>query len=205
MEDLFNKPILDQMYEFRKEFFEQKLYDENPDVKKIEHELCDIFDELDNYLKKIIKNEKDYNKVSELIKKYDFKQCDILDLWNCIYFKLGITERDELRKAFISNKLDNDKDETYFNSIFNDMNEWLEEQKRKYTFGTKEYKELQKRYNDISEKYPNVIEVYEDLKPIALNKEEIKALVKLREIDIAMSNLEIKLCFKLGMKEVINF
>ena len=36
-----------------------------------------------------------------------------------------------------------------------------------------------------------------------LNKEEMKALVKLREIELEMSTYEMKLCFKLGMKEVI--
>ena len=35
MDELFNKPILDQMYEFRKEYFEQKIYNENENVKKI--------------------------------------------------------------------------------------------------------------------------------------------------------------------------
>ena len=50
-----------------------------------------------------------------------------------------------------------------------------------------------------------VREVFEDLKPIVLNKEEMDALVELREIDIDMGCMEKELCFKLGMKEVINF
>ena len=37
MEELFNKPILDQMYEFRKEDFEQSIYDNNAEIKEIEN------------------------------------------------------------------------------------------------------------------------------------------------------------------------
>ena len=97
------------------------------------------------------------------------------------------------------------ENDTFINYELNGFSDWVEEQKRKYTFETKEYKELQKRYNEISEKYPNAIEVFEDLKPIVLNKEEMDALVELREIDIDMGCMEKELCFKLGMKEVINF
>ena len=45
----------------------------------------------------------------------------------------------------------------------------------------------------------------EDLKYMELNKEELKALIELRKIDVAMGDMEKDLCFKLGMKEVINF
>ena len=36
MKELFYKPILDQMYEFRKEDFEQTVYDNNSKIKEIE-------------------------------------------------------------------------------------------------------------------------------------------------------------------------
>ena len=114
-------------------------------------------------------------------------------------------EREKIRNEFFreTNKIkDND---TFINYFKNNLSEWIEEQKRKYIFETKEYKELQKRYNDISKQYPNVTKVYEDLSTIQLNKEEMKALVDLREIDIELVYMELNLCFKLGMKEVINF
>ncbi|MGM9876592.1 MAG: DUF6664 family protein, partial [Bacilli bacterium] len=109
------------------------------------------------------------------------------------------------RNEFFANKMEIKDNDTFLNYEANNFSDWLEEQKRKYTFETKEYKELQKKYNEISEKYPNAIEVFEDLKPINLNKEEMKALVKLRKIDIDMGYMEKDLCFKLGMKEVLNF
>ncbi len=204
MEELFNKPILDQMYEFRKEDFEQSIYDNNAKIKEIENKVYDVSEEFNNFLKKVIPNPKDYHVALEMFRNYELTYSDEIEFWNRTYFKLGMTDREKIRNEFFNNKLEK-KEDTYLNNEANDISEWVEEQKRKYTFGTKEYIELQKKYNQISKKYPNAIKVFEDLEPIILNKKEMKALVELRKIDISMGHMEKKLCFKLGMKEVINF
>lgn len=139
------------------------------------------------------------------ISNYELDYEKQIDLWNCTYFKLGMRDREKIRNEFFENKLKTKECDTFLNNKKDEFSEWLEEQKNKYTFETKEYKELQKKYNEISENYPNCIEVFEDLKPINLNIEEIKALIELRRIDIEMGNMEKDLCFKLGMKEIINF
>ena len=205
MEGLFNKPILDQMYEFRKEDFEQEVYDTNSELKEIETTLYDLAEDFTIFLKKIIPNQKDYDQAVKMFTNYDLLYSNEIGFWSKTYFKLGMLEREKIRNEFFANKAEIKETDTFINYGANELSEWIEEQKRKYTFGTKEYKELQNRYNEISEKYPNAIEVFEDLKPIVLNKEEIKALVELREIDIEMGSMEEILCFKLGMKEVINF
>lgn len=204
MKELFNKPILDQMYEFRKEDFEQSIYDNNAEIKEIENKVYDVSEEFNNFLKKVISDPKDYHIALEMFRNYELAYSNEIEFWSRVYFKLGMTDREKIRNEFLNNKLENDED-TYFNHETNDISDWVEEQKRKYTFGTKEYKELQKRYNEIGEKYPNALEVFENLEPIILNKDEMKALIDLREIDIDMGHMEKKLCFKLGMKEVINF
>lgn len=204
MEELFNKPILDQMYEFRKEDFEQSIYDNNTEIKEIENKVYDVSAEFNNFLKKVISNPKDYHVALEMFRNYELAYSNEIEFWSRTYFKLGMTDREKIRNEFFNNKLEKEED-TYFNYETNDISDWVEEQKRKYTFGTKEYKELQKRYNEIGEKYPNALEVFEDLEPIILNKKEMKALIDLRKIDIDMGHMEKKLCFKLGMKEVINF
>lgn len=204
MEELFNKPILYQMYEFRKEDFEQSIYDNNAEIKEIENKVYDVSEEFNNFLKKVISDPKDYHIALEMFRNYELAYSNEIEFWSRVYFKLGMTDREKIRNEFLNNKLENDED-TYFNHETNDISDWVEEQKRKYTFGTKEYKELQKRYNEIGEKYPNALEVFENLEPIILNKDEMKALIDLREIDIDMGHMEKKLCFKLGMKEVINF
>ena len=64
---------------------------------------------------------------------------------------------------------------------------------------------MQERYRKISEKYPNATEVFEDLEVIELNKEEQKALIELRKIDVEMGDMEKDLGFKLGIKEAMSF
>lgn len=205
MEELFNEPILDQMYEFRKEDFEQFIYNNNDKIREGELHICEISETFVNYLEKVISNKKEFLKIKKMFEKYELDYERQVDLWNSAYFKLGIKDREKIRNEFFTNKIEKKDDDTFINYEGNELSEWIEEQKRKYTFGTREYKELQRKYNAISEKYPNVIEVFEDLKPIVLTEEEMKALVELREIDIHMGCMEKNLCFKLGIKEVLNF
>ncbi len=205
MEELFNKPILDQMYDFRKDDFEQTIYDTNTEIKEIEDKVCDLSEDFRNFLKKVITNPKDYEIALKKLTNYNLEYSNEMEFWNRTYFKLGMTDREKIRNEFFTNKIEKEENNTYLDNKNNDISDWVEEQKRKYTFGTKEYKELQRKYNKIGEKYPNALEVFEDLEPIVLNKGEMKALVELRKIDIAMGHMEKKLCFKLGMKEVINF
>ncbi len=205
MKELFNKPILDQMYEFRKDYFEQYVYENNKKIRDIESKVCGISENLIMFLKQNIQNKKDCEKAIKMLDNYALELSSEMEFWSCTYFKLGMIEREKIRNELFANNMEVKENDTFINYELNGFSDWVEEQKRKYTFETKEYKELQKRYNEISEKYPNAIEVFEDLKPIVLNKEEMDALVELREIDIDMGCMEKELCFKLGMKEVINF
>lgn len=205
MLDLFNEPVLDQMYEYRKDDFEQTVYDTNTEIQDIECKISDLAEDFIDYLKKVISDEKQAKMAVKKFEKYQLESVDSIEFWCKTYFKLGMVEREKIRNEFFKSKIKIEENNTFLNYEANNFSDWLEEQKRKYTFETKEYKELQKRYNEISEKYPNTIEVFEDLKPIKLNIEEMKALVELRKIDIDMGYMEKDLCFKLGMKEVINF
>ena len=161
--------------------------------------------ELINFLEKVIQNKKDYDTAIEIFKKYDNTYSKQIEFWGCAYFKLGMIDREKIRNEFFEKKMQLEETDTLLDSYNDDLSEYIEEQKRKYTFETKEYKELRKKYSEIAEKYPNAVEVFEDMKPIELNKDEMKALCELRDIDIEMGSMEKKLCFKLGMKEVINF
>lgn len=205
MEELFNKSILDQMYEFRKENFEQYVYDNNKEIKDIQFEISDLNEEFITFLENVIPNEQMFKDAVKKLQKYELKCSKEIELWSLEYFKLGMLEREKIRNEFFENQIRVKENETFINYESNNFSEWLELQKRKHTFGTKEYKELQKKYNEISKRYPNTIEVFEDLKPLKLNDEEMKALVELRKIDIDMGYMEKDLCFKLGMKEVISF
>lgn len=205
MENLFKLPILDQMYEFRKEDFEQTIYESNLEIKEIESKHCEQAENLIELINDIVKDDNKADIIIKKFEKYEIDSIDLIEFWNKTYFKLGMIESDKIRKEFHQNELNKDDKDTFLNFRLNCLSEYIETQKRKYVFDTEEYKEQQKKYREISEKYPNVIAVFEDLEPIVLNTEEMKALVELREIDINMGAIEKDLCFKLGMKEVINF
>ena len=205
MKQIFNKSILEQLYTFRKEDFEQDVYNNNREVKELELKMTELSENFVSYLKKVISNEDDLNKVLKLFRNYESESSKETDFWGLIYFKMGVNDGIKMSNEFLSSKKNKKEDSTFLNYENNNFSEWLEEQKRKYSFETPLYKELQNKYRKISEKYPNVIEVSEDFKPMALNKEEIEALIELRMIDSEMADMEKDLCFKLGMKEVLNF
>lgn len=205
MEDLFNKPILDQMYYLRKEDFEKNVYKQNKEIQEIEQKIGELSKKFTAFLKKSIPNQKEFEEALNIFNVYELEYSSEIEFWGRTYFKLGMTDRAKIRNEFFENNAKINENDTFLNCEYNELPEWIEEQKRKYILGTKEYKKLQKEYAEIREKYPNVIEVFECLNPIELNKEEMKALVNLREVDIDMGIIERNLCFKLGMKEVINF
>lgn len=205
MKGLFNKPILDQLYAFRKEEFEQNLYNEDEQIKKLELEITDLSEGFVNHLKDIITDEKEFKNVLQLFRNYELKSSEETDFWTLIYYKLGIVEGNKLVHEITLQKNIKKDYGSFINYDNNNFSEWLEEQKRKYCFDTPEYKELQNRYRKINEKYPNATEVFEDLEFIELNKEEQKALIELRKIDVEMGDMEKDLCFKLGIKEAISF
>ena len=143
MKEIFNKPVLDQLYSFRKEEFEQNLYNEDEQIKKLELEITDLSEGFVNHLKNIITEENDLKNVLKLFRNYELKASEETDFWGLIYFKLGIVEGINWHmKLHLKNLLKQD-DDSFLNYGNNNFSEWLEEQKRKYCFDIPEYKELQ--------------------------------------------------------------
>lgn len=205
MKQIFNKSILEQLYAFRKEDFEQDVYNNNSEVKELELKMTELSENFVSYLKKAISNEDELNEVLKLFRNYESESSKETDFWGLIYFKMGVNDGIKMSNELLSSRKIKKEDSTFLNYENNNFSEWLEVQKRKYSFDTLEYKELQNKYRKISEKYPNATEVFEDFKPMELNKEEVEALIELRKIDVEMGDMEKDLCFKLGMKEIINF
>ena len=207
MKNLFEEPVLDQMYEFRKDDFEQEVYDNNKEIQNIELQHSELAENLIQLIRDTIKDEERAEIIVKKFEEFQLDSVDSIEFWNKTYFKLGMIEREEIKKTFLKHELEKSErdSDTFLNFPLNCLSEYIETQKRKYTLNAPDYKKLMKQYREISEKYPNAIAVFEDLEPIVLNKEEMKALVELREIDLEIGSMEKDLCFKLGMKEVINF
>ena len=142
MKQIFNKSILEQLYTFRKEDFEQDVYNNNREVKELELKMTELSENFVSYLKKVISNEDDLNKVLKLFRNYESESSKETDFWGLIYFKMGVNDGIKMSNEFLSSKKNKKEDSTFLNYENNNFSEWLEEQKRKYSFETPLYKEI---------------------------------------------------------------
>lgn len=202
MSNIFDKPILEQMFYFRKEDFEQEVYNKNKEVRDIEGKVCELGDKLLAIIKDKISDEKSYDEVFEILKEYELALGAEISFWSKQYYKLGMNDmyklRGELRKGV---KAFEDINSTFLDYTDADLTEYIQE---KLDFKSDKYRKFSKMYDEINEKYPRVIKVFEDSTPIVLNEEEMKALMQLKEQDTLLRDDEDKLCFKLGIKEILD-
>ena len=202
MEDIFDKPILDQLFEFRKEEFEQAIYDKQDEIKKIEGEVCDIGDEFMAFLKKVIPNDKDYQKAFDFIRKYELSFGKEIEFWARNYYKLGINDMNKLKYELKSDNKNITKGKTFLDYTDAELDEYIQ---KHIDFNSETYKKYKEKCRELEEKYPRALEVFEDSTPIVLNEEEMKHLMELKEIDMELRSEETKVCFKLGISEILNF
>lgn len=98
MEELFDKPILDQMYWFRKEDFEQYIYDKNKEIQEIEGRICDNAEALLQFFNGLIQDEKLQEKFKELLQNYELSFSNEVDFWYLSYYKLGMNDMHKLKR-----------------------------------------------------------------------------------------------------------
>lgn len=202
MESIFNKPILDQMYEFRMEDFEQEIYKKNDEIREIEGKICELGDKFLEILKKALPNEEEYQKALELMREYELSFGSEMSFWSKQYYKLGMNDMYKLRRELKQGiKAFEDNNSTFLDYADADLMEYIQD---KLDLKSEKYRKFSKMYEEIHQKYPRVIEVFEDSTPIVLTEEEMKAFMQLREQDTILRDDEDKLCFKLGIKEILN-
>ena len=97
MEKIFDKPILEQMYLFRKEDFEQTTYDNNKEIQEIESEVYSVNEKLLTLLKEVISNEEDFKKVKNKLQEYELKFSKEVDFWSKAYYMLGMNDMHKLK------------------------------------------------------------------------------------------------------------
>jgi len=202
MENIFDKPILEQLFEYRKEDYEQAVYNKDNEIKKIEENTCDIGDEFSNFLKKILPSEKEYKRTLEFMRKYELSFGKEIDFWSREYYKLGINDMNKLKTELKGKNNDITKGETFLDYTGAELNEYIQ---KHINFNSEIYQKYKAKCRELEEKYPRALKVFEDSIPIILNEEEMKHLMELKEIDMEMRADETKLCFKLGINEILNF
>lgn len=202
LEEFLKMQILEQMFKLRKLPYEQFVGKTNKEINEIEENINKKQKELTNFLKKLIKNKKNYDEANIIINDYEIEYSKQIDFWGNTFYKLGVIDGYKLKRTLRTGIEDLREDKTFIEYSDAELEDYIE---HKRDCSTNKYKELKNKYVEISEKYPKVASVYEDLEPIVLNENEMKIFVRLRELDVEMKELENKLCFKLGMNEILNF
>ena len=167
MEELFDKPILDQMYWFRKEDFEQYIYDKNKEIQEIEGRICDNAEALLQFFNGLIQDEKLQEKFKELLQNYELSFSNEVDFWYLSYYKLGMNDMHKLKREFNPNDETTAKGETFIDYMDGELDEHLQD---KIGYDTPAYKAYKAKNREINKKYPRVIQVFEDSTPILLNQ-----------------------------------
>ena len=209
IEKLFNRPIFEKLFRFRKEYFEQKVYDNNEEIIEIGNEIVDAQDKMINFVKEILGEDKEKLETFEkLYRNVELTSSKEIYFWSLQYYKLGITEFTKMKQEFSKEKyakyLDEKEIQEPINELmedfFDDILEELENEKAKKLFKTSKYKEISKKYNEISKKYPKAVLAFENSKVGPLTKEEVQGLIKLIEQEKETSLDETKLAVLLGIK-----
>lgn len=208
MEELFDKPILEQLFQFRKEYFEQRIYDNNKELKELEQNVLSASEKVSEFVKKEIDDDKKFAKFEKLNREVDLLNLKEIEFWMKQYYKLGLTDFLKIKEELFTEKYpkyqENEEIQNNINTLmddsFDDIMEMLEEEKKKYLVNTKKYKNMHEEYNNIAKKYPKSVLAFEDFESNSLSKEEVTGLVELIKQDKDKSFDEIKLAFKLGLK-----
>lgn len=202
MENIFEMPILEQMYYFRREDIEQTIYEKESEIRNIEDKIFKYNAKLIEVLEEVIPNKKDFEKIKEMIQNYDLKFSEEVDFWSKAYYKLGMNDMFKLKCELKNENPEIKKEKTFLDYVDGELEEYMQE---KLLYKTENYQAYKDKLKVIAEKYPRVLKVHEDSTPIVLNEEEMIQLMELKELDAKVRAEEVKTYFKMGIKEVLNF
>lgn len=206
MSILKDESIFKEYYDLRKEVHDQEAFENNKELHNIEENVAKCEDNILDFCKKYIKDENDLEELNKKFSKYELAFAKEIETWCENHFEWGLETmakaKKEIKFANDDKIFDNNNEDIFFDFTTSDFEDYVEKNK---DLTSEQYKKLRKKYKEIINRYPKLLTIMEDLEPVSLNDEEINALVELRKIDIDMGYLEEKLCFKLGMQEILNF
>ena len=202
MENIFDMPILEQMFYFRKEDIEQTIFEKESEIRDIEDKVYEYNEKLIAVLKEVIPNKEDFEKVEKMIQDYDLEFSGEVDFWSKAYYKLGMNDMYKLKCELKNENSDIKKGKTFLDYIDGELDEYMQE---KLLYKTENYQAYKDKLKVIAEKYPRVLKVHEDSTPIVLTEEEMIQLMELKELDAKVRAEEVKVYFKMGINEILNF
>lgn len=159
-------------------------------------------EQLVEFMKKFIKNEKDMKKLFEKINNFESDVLDEMCFWHKPYYKLGFIDGMNFKKEIVEEKvIDNVDNEDSIYNVVDDIWDYIDKVKSTNLKANNEYIKATKRLAEIKEKYPKVMDFYDNNKITEFTQEEMKAILEIKELYDTRNMLDSEEMFKIGLRQ----
>ena len=207
MNKYLKRNILDELYEEKSESFENSILKEMQKEKKCEKSLF-LEEELTNKIKTKVEDEELQKELLSKLNEFELELSNEADLWNKMYYKLGIYDCTELKKIIqndIEKSFNQNKNITFFDEYTDNFLDYMEINRKEILNNNTEYREIASQIEKIKVDNPNVRTFLEDGEAVELTDVELNAVLDILKLQGCIDNIELKSSFKLGAKEIIQF
>lgn len=197
----FENKILDNLYEIREGEVEKQYiakYGKPENSNKTER----AEEQLVNFMKKFIKDEKDIKNLYEKLNKFELCAMGEMCFWYKPYYKIGfidgISIKKQIKEERIASNISNE--DSIYNSV-DDIWDYIDREKYTSLKANNEYIKATKKLAEIKAKYPKVMDFYDNNKIAEFTQEEIKAILEIKELYDTRNMLESEEMFKIGLRQ----
>ena len=199
MKENHNIKILDELYEIREGEVEKQYiakYGEPVEMDKAHK----ADDELVNFMKKFIKDEKDMQELFNKINNYELKSMGEMFFWYKPYYKAGFIDAILLKKQIQEEKIENKCNEDSIYDKFDDIWDYVDKTKHQNLKSNEYYNNIKKELMEIYSKYPRVEDFIYNEKIEEFTPEEMKSILKVISLYNDRFTIESEEMFKIGVK-----
>ena len=207
MNKYLKRNILDELYEEKSESFENSILKEMQKENKCEKSLL-LEEELTNKIKTKVEDEELQKELLSKLNEFELELSNEADLWNKMYYKLGIYDCTELKNIIqndIEKSSNQNKNVTFFDEYTDNFLDYMEINRKEILNNNTEYREIASQIEKIKVDNPNVRTFLEDGEAVELTDVELNAVLDILKLQGCIDNIELKCSFKLGAKEIIQF
>lgn len=207
MNKYLKRNILDELYEEKSESFENSILKEMQKENKCEKSLL-LEEELTNKIKTKVEDEELQKELLSKLNEFELELSNEADLWNKMYYKLGIYDCTELKNIIqndIEKSSNQNKNVTFFDEYTDNFFDYMEINRKEILNNNTEYREIASQIEKIKVDNPNVRTFLEDGEAVELTDVELNAVLDILKLQGCIDNIELKSSFKLGAKEIIQF
>lgn len=197
----FENKILDNLYEIKEGEVEKKYIlkqgrqKDNERTEKLEEELV-------NFTKNFIKEEKGIKELCNRINTYKQAIIDRMNFWNRLYYKEGFIDAMSLKQQIKKEGMtDSNFEESIIYKNMKEISDLFEEQKYNNLQGNEDYIENVKRIEKIKAKFPKVRDFFENGKIAEFSKQEMKEILNIVYLHSDIATYEECEMFKIGLRE----